>query len=226
MTVEIDLSILGADILVVDDTIGSLRMLTEILTKAGYNPRPVEEPQFALEVGLAQPPDLILLDVKMPKMNGFEFCQRLKQDERTCDVPVIFVSALDNTEDRVRGFEVGGVDFISKPIQEAEVLARVNTHLQLRNTQLHLQKLVAERTAELTATNESLKIENRERKRVQQALKESEEKYRTVVEQATDGIMVVQDLQRKFYNQAMLDIIGYSKEEYTEIAFHVIDISR
>jgi PAS domain S-box-containing protein len=139
----------AADILVVDDSTATLRMLTEILTKVGYKIRPVEEPRMALEAALAQPPDLILLDVKMPKMSGFEVCRRLKQDERTRDVPVIFVSALDELQDRIQGFEVGGVDFISKPVQELEVLARVKTHLQLRNTQLHLEYLVARRTTEL-----------------------------------------------------------------------------
>ena len=78
----------------------------------------------------------------MPKMSGFELCRRLKQDERTREVPIIFVSALEEVQDRIQGFEVGGVDFVSKPIQEAEVLARVKTHLQLRNTQLHLEELV------------------------------------------------------------------------------------
>jgi len=141
---------MAMDILVVDDAIATLRMLTEILTKEGYKVRPIEEPHLALEAALTQPPSLILLDVKMPKMSGFEVCRRLKLDERTREVPVIFVSALDELQDRMQGFEVGGVDFISKPIQEAEVLARVKTHLQLRNTQLHLEELVAERTTELS----------------------------------------------------------------------------
>jgi PAS domain S-box-containing protein len=149
MTANQEPSTQSADILVVDDTIASLRMLTEILSKAGYKTRPVEDPELALEAALAQPPSLILLDVKMPKMSGFELSRRLKQDERTRDVPIIFVSALEDTADRVQGFEVGGVDCVSKPIQEAEVLARVKTHLQLHNTRLHLEELVADRTAKL-----------------------------------------------------------------------------
>jgi PleD family two-component response regulator len=114
----------GADILVVDDEIASLRLLTEILTREGYQVRPAEGPQVALKSALAHPPSLILLDVKMPEMSGFEVCQRLKQDERTRDVPIIFVSALQDVHDRVQGFEVGGVDFVSKPLEESEVLAR------------------------------------------------------------------------------------------------------
>ena len=105
------------DILVVDDTIASLRLLTEILSREGYQVRPADGPQVALESALAHPPSLILLDVRMPEMDGFEVCRRLKQNERTRDVPIIFVSALQDVEDRVQGFEVGGVDFISKPIR-------------------------------------------------------------------------------------------------------------
>ena len=138
MAAKQELSTQAADILVVDDTIASLRMLTEILEREGYEPRAVEEPTLALEAALAQPPDLILLDVMMPKMSGFEVCRRLKQDERTRDVPVIFVSALENRGDRLQGFEVGGVDFISKPFQADEVLARVKTHLTLRSVQKQL----------------------------------------------------------------------------------------
>ena len=107
--------------------------------------RPANSPLLALESALAQPPSLILLDVKMPEMDVFEVCRRLKQEERTRDIPVIFVSALKDVQDRVLGFEAGGVDFISKPFQEPEVLARVRTHLALRNMQLHLADLVAKR---------------------------------------------------------------------------------
>jgi PleD family two-component response regulator len=164
MAAKQDLLTKAADILVVDDEIASLRLLSEILTKEGYKTRPVEDPQMALEAALAQPPSLLLLDVKMPDMSGYEVCRLLKQDERTRDIPIIFVSALQELGDRIHGFEVGGVDFISKPIQELEVLARVKTHLQLRDTQLHLEQLVAERTAELVQANEALRREITERK--------------------------------------------------------------
>ncbi len=113
MAAEQDRLTKAADILVVEDSIASLRMLTEILAKEGYKIRPIEQPQSALKAAFAKPPSLILLDVKMPKMSGFEVCRRLKQDERTRDVPVIFVSALDELQDRIQGFEVGG--WISSP---------------------------------------------------------------------------------------------------------------
>ncbi len=184
----------------VDDTIESLRLLAEILTEAGYRVRPAEDPRLALQSALAHPPSLILLDVRMPQMSGFELCRHLKQDERTADVPVIFVSALQDVEDRVQGFEAGGVDFVSKPFQESEVLARVKTHLQLRTMQLHLEELVAERTGELKKANLALGV--------------SEEKFRTVVEQATEGILVMQDRRRVYFNRAQLEITGYSAAEF------------
>jgi len=137
------------DILVVDDEIDNLRLLTELLSEEGYQIRPAEKPLLAIEAALAQPPCLILLDVRMPEMDGFEVCERLKQDERTRDIPIIFISALQDVQSRIQGFEAGGVDFISKPFQEQEVLARVRTHMSLHRMQSHLEDLVAERTAEL-----------------------------------------------------------------------------
>ena len=139
------------DILVVDDEIPNLRLLTGLLEKEGYRVRPAETGQMAIDSARAHPPCLILLDVKMPDIDGFEVSERLKADEGTREIPIIFVSALNETEDRVRGFEVGGVDFISKPFQEREVLARVKTHMQLHRMQRHLEELVSERTAQLEA---------------------------------------------------------------------------
>jgi len=122
----------AADILVVDDNIASLRRLAETLSQEGHRVRQADRPEVALQAALAHPPDLILLGLTMPDMSGFEVCRRLKQDERTRGAPVIFMSASQAVEDRVQGFEVGGVDFVSTPCHESEVLARVRTHLQLR----------------------------------------------------------------------------------------------
>ena len=195
----------AGDILVVDDSIASLKLLTGILRAEGYQVRPADGPRVALQSALAHPPSLILLDVRMPGMDGFEVCRRLKQDERTRDVPIIFVSALHDVEDRVQGFEVGGVDFVSKPIEEAEVLARVKTHLQLRTMQLHLEELVAERTAELVQANE--------------ALRQSEERYRTLVEQAQDGIVVLQDGKVRFANSYIAGLSGRTVKELLDTPF-------
>ena len=144
------------DILIVDDEFANLKLLAQLLDQQGYKVRPLERPQMAIDSALSQPPALILLDVMMPGMDGFEVCNRLKQDKRTYDIPIIFISALQDIQDKIRGFKAGGVDFISKPFQEEEVLARVRTHLELRNMQLNLEEMVAKRTAELAKTNASL----------------------------------------------------------------------
>ena len=179
MTSEAETTNLSGDILIVDDETANLHLLTEVLSNAGFQAlRSAKQPKLALESALAQPPSLILLDVRMPEMDGFELCRRLKQDKRTHDIPVIFVSSLQDVQDRVRGFEVGGVDFISKPFQEAEILARVRTHLTLRYMQLHLEDLVAKRTAELTATNEALAVEVDKRQRANLELKQAFDEIR------------------------------------------------
>jgi len=132
------------EILVVDDTPESLRLLADLLRSNGYEVRPTTSPNLALSSAIENPPDLALLDVTMPEMDGFELCRHLKENPRTADVPVIFISALHEVADRLHGFEVGGVDFITKPIEKEIVLARVNTHLHLAKTQQDLQHANAE----------------------------------------------------------------------------------
>jgi len=132
-------------ILVVDDTPANLRLLTGLLTERGYTVRPAPNGALALGFVRSTPPDLILLDIKMPGMDGYEVCKQLKADERTRDIPVIFISALNEVVDKVKGFEVGGVDYITKPFQPDEVLARVKTHLTLRNLQKSLQQEIIKR---------------------------------------------------------------------------------
>jgi signal transduction histidine kinase len=162
------------EILIVDDELANLQLLSELLTNAGYGVRPTRDSQLAIESALARQPDLVLLDVRMPGMDGFDVCRFLKQEERTRDIPVLFVSALTNLEDRIRCFDVGGVDFIPKPYHEPEVLARVRTHLDLRKLNLHLEDLVTKRTEELyenqlrlrAMASELIFAEERERKRI------------------------------------------------------------
>jgi PAS domain S-box-containing protein len=188
------------DILIVDDEIPNLKLLAQILAQEDWHVRPVERPQLAINAALEQPPALILLDVRMPEMDGFEVCRLLKQDERTRDVPVIFISALQDVEDKVRGFEAGGVDFVSKPFQEGEVLARVRTHLALHNMQLHLEELVNKRTARLSATNE--------------ALVESEAKYRDLVNNSLVGVFNSSlDGQFLFVNDALVRMYDFDHPE-------------
>ena len=140
------------NILVVDDTKENLRILVDALGEEGYQVRPALSGRIALEAARKEAPDLILLDILMPGMDGYQVCEALKADPLLSDVPVIFISALDETADKMKGFGVGGVDYISKPFQMEEVLARVKTHLTLRT----LQKDLEEKNARLQGLNKDL----------------------------------------------------------------------
>jgi putative two-component system response regulator len=138
-------------ILVVDDTHPSLKLLTDMLTAHGYEARPADSGELALASAAAKPPALILLDINMPGMDGFEVCRRLKAQERFRDIPVLFISALDDTDDKVRAFRAGGVDYVTKPFSAEEVLARVETHLKMRELRCELEahnRELEERVAE------------------------------------------------------------------------------
>ena len=127
------------DILIVDDEVPNLQLLTQLLSEAGYQVRPATSPRLALKSALAKPPNLILLDVKMPEMDGFELCRRLKSNAATKDIPVIFLSSLRDTEDKVRGLQLGALDYVSKPFQPKEVIARVDTHLTIHRLRREVQ---------------------------------------------------------------------------------------
>ncbi len=136
---------IGATILVVDDTPTNLELLDTLLSRNGYEVRTSRSGEGALRAADAELPNLILLDVMMPVMDGYETCRRLKANARTADIPVIFLSAKNESSDKVEAFEAGGVDYVSKPFNDAELLSRVNTHLQLHA----LQKAMAVKNAEL-----------------------------------------------------------------------------
>jgi signal transduction histidine kinase len=130
-------------ILVVDDTPANLQMLADMLKRRGYRARPVPSGRLALQAAKADPPDLILLDVNMPEMDGYEVCAELKKDQTLAAVPVIFISAYGETADKMRAFSAGGLDYITKPFHVEEVEARVAIHLQLRRQQRELESLLA-----------------------------------------------------------------------------------
>lgn len=139
MTQDILEQMAGADILIVDDTPDNIRFLSSLLTRQGYKVRKALNGQMALIAVKTLTPDLILLDINMPEMDGYEVCRRLKADDTACSVPVIFLSAWDDAEDKVKAFQVGGVDYITKPFQFAEVLIRIENQLTLQKLQKQLQ---------------------------------------------------------------------------------------
>jgi putative nucleotidyltransferase with HDIG domain len=145
------------NILAIDDTPESLKLLTDLLKAGGYEVRSAISGQLALNAARLNPPDLVLLDIRMPDMDGFEVCRRLKAQAETQDIPVIFLSALSETSDKVQSFEIGAVDYVTKPYQRQELLARVHTHLELSRLRLHLEEVVKERTAELITSEEKLR---------------------------------------------------------------------
>lgn len=154
-----------ASIMVVDDQPTNLNLLEDMLKNQGYAIRSFPRGRLALVSAAQSPPDLILLDVNMPEMNGFEVCERLKSDRRLARIPVIFLSALNETEDKIKALRSGGVDYVTKPFQLAEVQARVETHLELHRLQRaleqhndHLEETVRSRTRELAEAHARLKI--------------------------------------------------------------------
>lgn len=130
-------------ILIVDDILANLDILSETLSAVGYDVAIANAGKLAFEQLEQKLPDLILLDITMPDMDGFEICQKLKSNHTTCNIPVIFITAISDTESKIKSFELGAVDYITKPFQQQEVLARVKTHLQLRKLTQNLEKEVA-----------------------------------------------------------------------------------
>ncbi|MEG4488546.1 adenylate/guanylate cyclase domain-containing protein [Microcoleus sp. D2_18a_B4] len=154
------------DILIVDDLPDNLRLLSTMLTYHGYQVRKAINGHLALQGAQISPPDLILLDINMPQMNGYEVCEQLKLSEKTKDIPVIFISALDDVLEKVKAFQVGGVDYITKPFQVEEVLARVQNQLSLRSLQSKLQL----QARELHDRNSRLQEEIAERQRAEESI--------------------------------------------------------
>lgn len=144
-------------ILAADDTPASLKLLNDILVAEGYEVRAAINGELALNSAKMDPPDLILLDISMPGMDGFEVCAHLKEMEHTRDIPVIFVSALSAIEEILKGFKRGAVDYVTKPFHREELLARVRTHIELNQLRHHLEKMVEERTKSLKESEEKLK---------------------------------------------------------------------
>jgi two-component system, sensor histidine kinase and response regulator len=128
------------DVLVVDDTPANLKLLTSILSANGYSVRAAPNGDLALRSVQVKLPDIVLLDIKMPGLNGFEVCEKLKADPKTEEIPVIFISAMDDISDKVKAFSVGGVDYVTKPFEPEEVLARVGTHSKLYRLQIILEE--------------------------------------------------------------------------------------
>jgi signal transduction histidine kinase len=227
------------DILIVDDTIPNLQLLSTMLTDEGYKVRAVPSGAMALTAAQSAPPDLILLDIALPDLNGYEVCQCLKRDDRTRNVPILFISALDDEMDKVKAFEVGGVDYITKPFQVAEVVARVETHLNLQLFQDQLRQT----NEKLLTANQQLAQARDEALRANQAksafLANISHELRTPLnnilgytellqEEATESgsEQYLSDLQKIHHASSHLltllnDLLDLSKVEAGKLTFHI-----
>lgn len=219
------------NILLVDDNPKNLRLLSEVLNSAGYKVRPANSGQLALDAVQTILPDLILLDIMMPNLDGYQVCRELKANDVTRDIPVIFISAVEEMEDRLKAFELGGVDYILKPFQPEDVLARVRLHLQLRDSQLLLQHEIKEneivreelqyhkqgledqvthRTRELSALNIKLQNEINLHKSTEKALFESEKRYHALVNVGFHGILIHRNQKIVSVNQPLSEMLQSS----------------
>jgi PAS domain S-box-containing protein len=191
------------DILIVEDSEPTLNVLMDVLSDAGYKVRPAGDGESALRSVQTKLPALIIMDIMMPDLDGYEVCRILKADEKTSSIPIIFISALGDEHIKLKGFQLGGVDYITKPFYSEEVIARVKSHLNLRHMQFDLEEI-----------NTTLVAEIKERKRMEEKLRESEEKFRVIFENNSSAIAIVEpDATITLVNDAFCQMIGYTKEE-------------
>jgi DNA-binding response OmpR family regulator len=190
----------AGSILVIGDDLSARQTLSQLLEREGYQVRCAPSGQTALLFACEEPPELILLDIRLPDVEGFEVCRRLKEDSGTRAVPVIFLSALGEAEDKVKGFAAGGADYIAKPFHAEEVLARVRTHLALYRLQRDLERRVEERTVALRRSEESLN----ERLRFEAMLSDLSTKFLNVPADRVDP--EIEDAQRRICEDLDLDV--------------------
>ena len=245
MIVEAARPLPGHTILMVDDTPANLAVLAQAMEDAGLEVLVAQDGEEAVQRALFVRPDLILLDIVMPGMDGFETCRRLKSHQGLRDIPVIFMSALSEQGDKLRGFEAGGVDYVTKPFDIDEVLARIHTHITLRRMQRQLteqnaalqkevalreqaecrlqrahdllEDRVAQRTAELAQANVRLTAEVAERRRIEASLRRNEARLRRLVESNIIGIYFwrVGGIITEA-NDAFLELLGYTQQDLRE----------
>ncbi len=167
-----------ATILLIEDDVNALKLLSTYLSNHNFTILVAKSSEVGIERATYAQPDIILLDVMLPDENGFETCRKLKADPVTANIPVIFLTSLNSPEDEIKGYQLGAVDFISKPLHEESILVRVNTQLRLRDLTERLEQKVEERTFELRQANQKLAQEIKERIVVETALRESERRLR------------------------------------------------
>ncbi|MFS8117112.1 MAG: PAS domain-containing protein [Microcoleus sp.] len=200
--------VLTQNILIVDDHPESLRLLSQVLSKRGYKVRPTRDGKLALKFARSTPPDLILLDIMMPGMDGYQVCEQLKACTKTKDIPVIFISGLNEVFDKVKAFSLGGADYIAKPFQAEEVVSRIENQLLLSR----LSKQIVEQNARLQAEIE-------ERKRVEAELRESQHWLSAIIKMNPNVLYIYDVIEHRilYLNRELYRNIGYSLAEIQQM---------
>ena len=211
LNVQADEQMFSNEVLIVEDTPASLALLTELMQSAGYTVRQAQDGEMALMSVQSRAPDIILLDVRMPGIDGFEVCRRLKAAPATSEIPVIFLSALQDVEAKVQGLQLGAVDYIGKPYQPEEVLLRVSTHLELRKLQLHLGEMCEFRTRQL-------KAEVSERLLAESELFESRQKLRELTQHLQDVVEVERTRIAREIHDELGQVLTVARIDLTRLA--------
>jgi diguanylate cyclase (GGDEF)-like protein/PAS domain S-box-containing protein len=205
-------------ILIVDDLPDNLRLLSATLGEHGYKVRCAKTAALALSAARNSPPDLILLDINMPEMSGYELCQKLKADEITRDIPTIFLSALDDIIDKVKAFNIGGVDYITKPFQVEEVLVRVKNHLALQAAKAEIRQLNTQLEEKVQQRTIELQQEIAERRLAAQLLQESEQRLDGILTSLEDVVwsIALADKRVLYLNKAVEKVYGRKVQDFLD----------
>jgi len=207
-------------VLIVDDNPKNLEVIVNCMEEKGFNASVATSGEIALKRAKHLHPDIILLDVMMSGIDGFETCRRLKSDKTTSDIPVIFMTALTEAENKVKAFSAGAVDYVTKPVQKEEILARVTTHLAIHRYQEDLEKEIQKRTAELEERMVMLENEIVERKQAEENLEKSRKYYQALFNKNRDGYVIAKGSGELLDpNPAFAKMLGYSVQETKKLSF-------
>lgn len=210
-----------SNIVIIDDVPANLRLLVGILARPDYIIHPILDPVMAINGIKADPPDIILLDIMMPTMSGYDLCYRLKSDPDTIDIPVIFITSRDDIEDKVKGFSMGAVDYITKPFQADDVIVRVQTHIKMYS----LQKNLRRKTEEMVSLNKVLEGEIIERQKVEVELRESYLWLNSVFNALEESVIILNPHREIMdVNPAAEKMFGYTRDEMKKQPSEILHI--
>ncbi len=209
-------------ILIAEDSPDNLNLLSQMLNEHGYKVLTAKTGSEAIASINAELPGIILLDINLPDISGYEVCTSLKADAKTSDIPILFLNSSNETEDKLRGFEVGGADFITQPFIKEEILARIRSHLEIGRQRVELKH----KAAELDLLNKRLQAEAAERKQAEAKLNDETIRRGILCEQLPEGIVVIDPETTGFieFNTAAHTQLGYTREEFAELSIADIQV--